>query len=841
MAHNLYRLFHRVTRFLLPTRHLNWVIPCGSWIVRGGVALLIAFSVSACGGGGGAAGSVSGGGSSSGSGSGSGATPTYTVGGSISGLTASGLVLTDSGGDSLAVASGATTFTFSQAVSTGTAYSVAVATQPSSETCTVVGGSGTVTADVTSVNVSCAADTYTVGGSISGLTSSGLVLSDNGGDNLSVASGAVAFTFSQVISFGASYSVAVAAQPSGETCSVTGGSGTATGDVTSIGVACTVNTYTVGGSISGLIASGLVLSNNGGDNLSVSSGAGAFTFSQAVPYGANYSVAIAAQPSGETCVVTSGSGTATGNVASVGVDCTVNTYSIGGKITGLNASGLVLADNGGDNLAVALGSASFTFSQTLQPGSGYDVTVAAQPVGETCSVVAGSGVATANVDNVSVSCAPDMYTISGSISGLSNSGLILQLNGQYDQSISAGSSSFTFSNSLAVNTTFSVTVYSQPNYESCTVSSGSGAVTGSVTNVTVNCAVLTYTVSGTISAPASVGLSAGLKLQEYSGGAILSMAAGATSFAFTTPVAGGTNINVTPTSQPSWQTCTAGASNINGPISANVTNDVFVCASDSATGSAISLPSGTAFNLPDGLALDAAGDLFIADSGNNRIVEISHIGTVSYPLTAANGLNGPMGVAVDSTGTIIYVANTNANDVLEDNNGVVTSLGAGFNQPEGIAVDGSGDVFVADTGNSEVKEISGGVVTQLGTSYVFAQPSGVAVGSSGNVYVADTGNNAVVEVSGSAVTKLAGTFNLPFGVAVDSAGNVYVADNDDFEVRMIVPTGGVTTLAGSTSAQGVCTANPPLFQNPYGVAVDSSTGVVYVADYTASAVCKLTP
>ena len=799
-----------------------WLTCCG--------LLLAAVSLTACGGGGG----------------GSGASPassnvTYTIGGAISGLSSSGLVLSNNGGDNLTVSSGASTFTFSQAVNPDASYSVSVAAQPTGETCSVSSGSGTATGDVTSIAVVCTLDTYKIGGTINGLSASGLVLTDNGGDNLSVPAGASLFAFSQTIAYGANYSVAVAAQPSGETCSVSSGSGTVTGDVASIAVSCTVNAYTIGGTINGLSASGLVLTNNGGDNLAVPAGASSFTFSQMIAYGTNYSVAVAAQPSGETCSVSSGTGTTTGDVMSVGVTCAVNTYTIGGAVSGLNASGLVLANNGGDNLPVALGAASFSFTQPLQFGSKYDVTVVTQPSEETCTVASGTGTATADVTNVRVSCAPNMYTISGSISGLNNSGLILQLDGQYNQSVPANATSFTFSNTLAVNSTYTVTVYAQPTYESCTVSSGTGTVIGNVATVKVTCALLTYTVSGTISAPATIGLSAGLKLQEFSGGPILSLAAGATTFAFPTPVAAGTNVNVTPTQQPSWQTCSAGASNQSGPITANVTNDAFVCTNDVATGTAITLPSGTAFNLPDGVALDASGDLFVADSGNNRIVEISHTGAVTYPLTAANGLNSPMGVAVDSTGTIIYVANTNANDVLEENNGVVTSVGSGFNQPEGVAVDSGGDVFVADTGNSKIEEISGGAVTQLGTSYVFSQPSGVAVDSSGDVYVADTGDNAVVRISGSTVTKLAGTYNLPFGVAVDSAGNVYVADNDDFEVRLITPTGGVSTLAGSMSAQGSCTSNPPLFQNPYGVAVDSATGELYVTDFTASAVCKLTP
>ena len=102
-------------------------------------------------------------------------------------------------------------------------------------------------------------------------------------------------------------------------------------------------TYTIGGTVSGLTGTGLVLQDNGGDNLAVSA-SGSFTFSTTVASGAAYSVTVLTQPAGQSCTVTNGSGTASANVMNVQVACTTITYTIGGTISGLTASGLVLAD-----------------------------------------------------------------------------------------------------------------------------------------------------------------------------------------------------------------------------------------------------------------------------------------------------------------------------------------------------------------------------------------------------------------------------------------------------------------------------------------------------------------
>jgi N-acetylneuraminic acid mutarotase len=151
--------------------------------------------------------------------------------------------------------------------------------------------------------------------------------------------------------------------------------------------------------------SGLVLQDNGGNNLSVT-GNGTFTFSTAVSSGGAYAVTVFAEPSNplQNCVVTSGSGNASANVTSVQVTCT-NAFTIGGNVLNLVGTGLVLQDNGGNNLSVTA-NGSFTFTNAISTGLGYAVTVSTPPSNpaQTCTVANGTGTANANVTGITVNC-----------------------------------------------------------------------------------------------------------------------------------------------------------------------------------------------------------------------------------------------------------------------------------------------------------------------------------------------------------------------------------------------------------------------------------------------------
>ncbi|MGC2849326.1 MAG: hypothetical protein WB556_04995 [Candidatus Acidiferrum sp.] len=509
---------------------------------------------------------------------------TFTIGGTVTGLSGTGLVLADNGTDTLAI-SGNGTFTFKTAVS-GT-YAVTVQTQPTSpsQTCVVTGGSGTATANVTDVKVACSTD-YTISGTVTGLSGSGLVLADNSTDTLTISANGP-FTFKTAVS--GTYNVTVQTQPTNptQTCTVTNGSGTATANVTNVQVSCAAK-FSVAGTVTGLTGSGLVLSDNGTDTLPITgTGSVPFTFKTQVP-GA-YNVTVQTQPTNptQTCVVTNGTGTATANITNVQVTCSSG-FTIGGSVSGLNGSGLVLADNGTDTLAITgTGSIAFTF-KTVVSGA-YNVTVQTQPSNpaQNCTVINGTGTATAAVVNVQVTCGA-VYTIGGTVSGLLGTGLTLEdtVGTSLSQLTVTGTGSvpFTFATPAPANSTYAVSVVTQPTTpaQTCSVTNGTGTATGSVNTVQVVCTAPEWTIGGTL---------VGLVDQSYSGttlsgdnvelinngGDNIFVTGNNQGFTFPTPVTNEGQYNVQVFLQPTSQTQACGTFYYMGVATANVNSVIVDC------------------------------------------------------------------------------------------------------------------------------------------------------------------------------------------------------------------------------------------------------------------------
>lgn len=169
--------------------------------------------------------------------------------------------------------------------------------------------------------------TYTVGGQLSGLLAGqSVTVQNNGADALTLRANG-SFTFAQTVPVNGAYAVTVSTQPAGQRCSVANGTGRATANIGNVAVSCEAlapNTFTVGGTASGLGAGKtVVLQNNGGDDLTVSVNGG-FTFATALAANASYAVTIRTQPAGQTCALAQGTGTANANVSSVRLSCQDN-------------------------------------------------------------------------------------------------------------------------------------------------------------------------------------------------------------------------------------------------------------------------------------------------------------------------------------------------------------------------------------------------------------------------------------------------------------------------------------------------------------------------------------
>jgi uncharacterized protein (TIGR03437 family) len=314
-------------------------------------------------------------------------------------------------------------------------------------------------------------------------------------------------------------------------------------------------------------------------------------------------------------------------------------------------------------------------------------------------------------------------------------------------------------------------------------------------------------------------------------------------------------------------------------------------------------------NTPQGIAFDPNGSIYIADSRNNRVRRVSPLGIMTTfagdgtispgggpsaygdggPATSAQ-LHLPMGVAVDKSGNV-YIADSGDNTIREvttDGN-IATIAGDSFpsyqgdaglaikaelHGPEDVAVDSSGNIYIADTQNAYIRKVTsdgninyiagdgsigftgdGGYATSAGLIAPFA----LAVDSSGNVYFAENGDNRIRKIdakslnistvvgngtpgfSGDGSDPTKAQLNSPTGLAVDSAGNLYIADSLNRRIRKVASGGSISTFAGNGTFSYSGDGGPAVqaqLNTPQGVAVDAA-GNWYIADTLNNAVRKV--
>ena len=274
-----------------------------------------------------------------------------------------------------------------------------------------------------------------------------------------------------------------------------------------------------------------------------------------------------------------------------------------------------------------------------------------------------------------------------------------------------------------------------------------------------------------------------------------------------------------------------------------------------------------------GIAADSTGNVYIALQSYSVVVRMDVTGALTLVAgtgkpgfsgdggPAANAqLNAPWGIALDSAGNL-YIADAGNNRIRKVTNGVITTVagstaGATLSTPTGVAVDSSGNIYIADSGNHLVRKVSGAVtVTVAGTgtpgafgdsgpaaSAQLNSPWGVAVDGAGNIYIADFGNDALRKVTNGVIsTPLVQQGLGPTGVTVDSAGNLYVAAFSS-DIVGLLPLAGAPSLVAGNFTPGYGGDNGLAINaelsGPAAVALDPA-GNLYITDYYNNVVRKV--
>jgi YVTN family beta-propeller protein len=500
---------------------------------------------------------------------------------------------------------------------------------------------------------------------------------------------------------------------------------------------------------------------------------------------------------------------------------------------------LILQNNAAADLAVSANGV-FTFGTMVAAGGAYAATVKTQPgsPAQSCVVTNGSGtVGTANVTSIAVTCTTVTYSIGGTVTGLSSSGLVLQLNAGNDLAVSA-SGAFTFATPLAGGATYTVSVKTQPGgtpAQNCVVSGGSGTVSSSaVTNVAVSC----QAVAGPTPQFGTYAYVTNLDSNNVS---VISTTT--SSVTKTMPVGlGPRGVAITPDGAVAYVTNSG-------------SNSVSVI--DTFTNSLITTVTvGTG---PRGVAITPNGAFaYVTNTASNNVSVISTSSNTVTATVAMGAGSAPVAVAITPNGTRAYVANSSTGRVAVINtvtNAVVASITVAA-QPQAIAITPNGAAAYVACQGAEVSIID--TATNLVSTHVLMGsgigPSGVAITPNGiSAYVARYFSNDVIVINTptKAVTAtIKGLGSLPTAVAIAPDGsNAYVANHNSHTLSVINTTSNVVTptigVGDSPSAVAIATIAPFNFRgfiSPIGnppVLNAFSAGATIAAKFSLGGVLRL--
>jgi hypothetical protein len=748
---------------------------------------------------------------------------------------------------------------------------------------------------------------YDIGGTVSGLTSAlggSLVLQDNGAGNLPVQANG-SFTFAAALASGSSYAVTVATQPTGQTCTVAAGTGTATAAVTNVAVTCSIIKFNVGGNINGLSGSGLVLA-NGSDTVSPSAGATSFTFSTQVPYAGSYSVTVSSQPTGQTCTVAAGSGTVTGAVTSVAVSCVTNPATITGMVLKGGAQGVGVGVGGetvtlydamsptggmgaGSQAAILSAATTATDGSFSVPvpsqcpnatGSAYDVVyVVASPgpkaagspirfasvLGTSCAALIASTSPSVGVINelttIGTAYAFNWFTNYNGNIGVANSqpanGLqvaVATYEALVDISTGAVTSNLQLSQVPATQTLNALA----NSFAACTITGNAGSSA---------CNALFAATTLPVLAPSDT-LDAALNIAGYPGllGNLYAVAASAP-FAPT--------LSAAPNDWALVQTFQGGGLSNPLGLAIGTSGDIWVVnnpvGGGAANGSNGSLSIfGSTGNALNNFGITTPSTFYgperIAIGVDNTGVESGWITNMPQSYQASGAAGPGRVIQFELSATLSNCAVSSATCTLAyapGSTGYVGGINAGFAQPQGLAIDSSGNAWIAslyEVGSSYAPPgNTPGVVTEIADSLAASTPlndaqdsntnnggpqyQDVGIDGQGTIWVLDGADGLLQEYNPSSSAWLNGAgfatgFDMGFGVnpgfapqvgnqlAIDLSGNIWVAQSSN--------TGGKLPGFNSSGILPNLLTEPDL-QAPNAIAIDGN-GSVFVVN-TGSGSC----